>query len=78
MHKFFVEAFPTRMLMTTFEKSLSAARIFSGIRTIIVIFNFTLAFLMILHAAVFSDRAVYCLGFLAPKFNSEIVQRLKF
>ena len=78
MHKFFVEASPTRMLMTTFEKSLSAARIFSGIRTITVIFNFALAFLIILHAAVFSDRAVYCLGFLAPKFNSEIVQRLKF
>ena len=40
--------------MTSCEKLIvSAARIFPGIRTIIVRFNFTLAFLIILHAAFF-------------------------
>ena len=56
MSKFFAGDSPF-IFMTSCEKLiLGAACIFPGIRTIIVIFNFTLAFIIILQAAFFWYR----------------------
>ena len=59
-------ALPTRIFMTSYENSLSAAQIFLGIRTSKVIFDFTVAFL-ILHEA-FSPIQ-YSLLFEIPRGN---------
>ena len=51
---------------------LRAARIFSGIRTITVIFNFTIAFLIILYAAFFRYRCSSLIhGILSSDFQDK-------
>ena len=64
------------MFMTSSENLiLRAARIFPGIRAIIVIFNFTLDFLIILYTAFFSDTdaIVSYVEFLAMVFRKKII-----
>ena len=63
--------------ITSCKKMISAPHVFSSIRTIIVIFNFTIAFLIIPFAAFFlNSRIVYYFKFLTAIFNTKFVQRM--
>ena len=73
MSSFFARPSPSYLHDAVEKLIFSAAHIFPGFRAIVVMFNFTLALLIIFHAACFSDtdRVVYYLEFSAAIFNTK-------